>query len=69
MANDGLQQQIECERQKSIDDIDQVIVLVTFERGGRVQARFTFGLISEGEGYKLRDNPKKIQTLCIKFIK
>jgi ketosteroid isomerase-like protein len=69
MANDGLQHQIEFERQKSIDDVDQVTALVTFERGGRVQARFTFSLISEGEGYNLRDNQKKIQTLCIEFIK
>ena len=49
MANDDLQHQIEFEIQKSIDDEDQAIAIVTFERGGRVQTRFTFGLISEGE--------------------
>ncbi|MDQ6668329.1 MAG: hypothetical protein M3Y53_08915 [Thermoproteota archaeon] len=49
MANDDLQHQIEFERQKSIDDVYQATALVTFERGGRVQTRFTFSLISEGE--------------------
>jgi hypothetical protein len=57
MTNDGLQQRIEFERQKSIDDVDQVTALATIGRGGRVQARFKFDLISEGEvtGY-LPDN-------------
>jgi ketosteroid isomerase-like protein len=67
MANDGLQHRIEFERQESIDDVDRVTTLVTFERVGRVQARFTFGLVSQD--YNLRDIQKKIQTLCIEFIK
>ncbi len=46
MANDGLQHRIEIEQQqqRNADNKNQVTALVTFERGGIVQARFTFQL-------------------------
>jgi hypothetical protein len=48
MANDGLQHKIEIEQQqqpkRNTDNKNQVRALVTFERGGIVQARFTFQL-------------------------
>lgn len=70
MANDGLQHEIEFEQQQqgSTDNKDQVEALVTFERGRRVRARFTFELVPAREGYDSL-NLKKIQSLQIQFIK
>lgn len=71
MANDGLLHEIEFEQrqqQRSTDSRDQVTALVTFERGGRVQARFTFELAPTRESYDSY-KPKKIQSLHIQFIK
>ena len=70
MANDGMQQEIEFEKPRisnhnnSKNDENQVTALVTFERGGRMQAQFTFELANESD-VKYR---KKIQTLRIEFI-
>ena len=81
MANNGLQRKIEFGKAQNDSDNNtdnrskegnQITALVTFERGGTVQGRFTFGLLGskqEQEHYRYRDREKKIQTLRIEFIK
>ncbi len=76
MANDGLQYKIQFERAQDSSnnenkkDNNQIIALVTFERGGTVQGQFKFKLRSdEEEQYSYKDRAKKIQTLHIEFIK
>lgn len=68
MASDGLKHEIEFEkpelRQNSHND--QVICYVTFERGGKTRAKFTFELGSE-QNYNAR-REKKILALRIEFI-
>jgi ketosteroid isomerase-like protein len=74
MANDGLQHKIESVKaqddsnNKNKEDNNQVTTLVTFERGGTVQGRYTFVLRSEQEQYSYRGK-LMIQTLHIEFIK
>jgi ketosteroid isomerase-like protein len=70
MANDGLQHEIRFEKQdsdkynNSYND-NQITALVTFARGGRLKAKFTFELSEENyNSQKL----KKIQSLHIQFI-
>jgi ketosteroid isomerase-like protein len=69
MAYDGMRDEIEFE--KSIanknDAKNQVTALVTFEKGGRVRARYNFEL-STGSDSDLNCQGKKIQTLRIEFI-
>jgi hypothetical protein len=76
MANEGMQQEIEFEKPRisnhnhnsnNHNNKNQVAVLVTFERGGRVHARFTFELATESD-YNMKYHRKKIQTLRIEFI-
>ena len=69
MANAGLREEIEIEKSKLRSDngIKRVIAYVTFERGGKVKARFTFELSSE-ENYNSQKQ-KKIQSLHIQFVK
>jgi ketosteroid isomerase-like protein len=71
MATEGMKDQIEFEKaQDGNKQEDQTIAaLVTFERGGKTQARYTFQLISRQEQYDYTDGGKKIQTLRIEFIK
>jgi hypothetical protein len=79
MANDGLQYKIQFVKaqdgsnNENKEDSNHVTALVTFERGGTVQGRFTFKLRSEEEEeqyhYMGGDRAKKIQTLHIEFIK
>lgn len=75
MANDDLQHKIEFEQQQEEKQDqrgtdNQIIALVTFERGGRVQAQFEFELVAETiekenyDSYRL----KKIQLLHIQFV-
>jgi hypothetical protein len=68
MANDGLKVDIEVEKSKlrRDNDINKVIAYVTFERGGKVKAGFTFELTSE-ENYNSQKQ-KKIQSLRIQFV-
>jgi len=68
MVNDGLREEIELEKSKLRSDngIKRVIAYVTFERGGKVKARFTFELSSE-ENYNSQKQ-KKIQSLRIQFV-
>jgi hypothetical protein len=49
MASAGLREEVEIEKSKlrRDNDINQVIAYVTFERGGKLQAKFTFELSSE----------------------
>jgi hypothetical protein len=74
MANEGMQQEIEFEKPRisnhnhnnnNHNNKNQVTVLVMFERGGRVHARFTFELASESD-YNMKYRKKK--TLRIEFI-
>jgi ketosteroid isomerase-like protein len=73
MANDGLQLKIEFVKgqNSSINNkgVNQIIALVTFERGERMRGRYTFVLRSEQEQYRDRDRDNRIQTLHIEFIK
>ena len=68
MVNAGLREEIEIEKSKMRSDngIKRVIAEVTFERGGKVKARFTFELTSE-ENYNSQKQ-KKIQSLRIQFV-
>ena len=76
MASDGLRHEIRFEKQQekpdssnkynNSNDDNQVTALVTFERGGRLSARFTFELSSE-ENYNSQKQ-KKIQSMLIQFI-
>jgi hypothetical protein len=76
MASDGLRHVIRFEKQHEKPDSsnkynnsnndNQVSALVTFERGGRLKARFTFELSSE-ENYNSQKQ-KKIQSIYIQFI-
>ena len=68
MVSDGLREDIEVEKSKLRRDngINQVTAYVTFERGGKVKARFTFELTSE-ENYNSQKQ-KKIQSLRIQFV-
>jgi hypothetical protein len=67
MANDGLQHKIEIEQrqqqQRNIDNKNQVSALVTFQRGGMIQARFTFQLEEA-----IKHSINKIRSLHIEFI-
>jgi ketosteroid isomerase-like protein len=65
MVNAGLREEIEIEK-SSDNGIKRVIAYVTFERGGKVKARFTFELTSE-ENYNSQKQ-KKIQSLGIQFV-
>jgi len=78
MGSDGLRHEIRFEKRHEKPDssnkynnnsnnVNQVSALVTFERGGKVKARFTFELSSE-ENYNSQ-NQKKIQSLRIEFVK
>jgi ketosteroid isomerase-like protein len=68
MASDGLREEIEIEKSKlrSDDGTKRVIAFVTFERGGKVKARFTFELSSE-DNYNTQKQ-RKIQSLRIQFV-
>jgi hypothetical protein len=75
-ASDGLRHEIEFVNVHSTTNMkdndkeeNQAIVLVTFERGEKVQARYTFELTSVQEHDDYRDRGKKIQILHIEFIK
>jgi ketosteroid isomerase-like protein len=68
MANDGMRHEIELVK-ASDNKEDKAVALVTFERGEKVQARYTFELASKHEQYDYIDEGKKIRTLHIEFIK
>lgn len=67
MANDGLQHKLEIEQQqqqeRNTNIKNQITALVTFERGGIVQARFTFQLEEA-----IEHSMNKIRSLHIEFI-
>jgi hypothetical protein len=60
MANDGLQHKIEIEQKKQQQ---RQSALVTFQRGGIIQARFTFQLEKT-----IKHSMNKIRLLHIEFI-
>lgn len=68
MANDGLKYEIEFEKPELRQDShnDRVICYVTFERGGKTRAKFTFEFGSE-QNYNAYKQ-KKILALRIEFI-
>ena len=70
MASAGLREEVEIEKSelRRDDDINQVIAYVTFERGGKLQAKFTFELSSE-ENCNSLQKQKKIKSLDIQFVK
>jgi hypothetical protein len=68
MANDGLKRKI-----RFIDGAahnnDTVTALVTFERGGTVDGKFSFSFVTEPGTPKAKDNDNtKIKSLRINFI-
>ena len=69
MASDGMGHEIEFVKgQDDSKEKDEIIALVTFERGEKVKARYTFELASKQEQYDYIDKGKKIRTLHIEFI-
>ena len=68
MASAGLREEIEIEKSRLRNDngINKVTTYVTFERGGKVKARFTFELRSEGNYDSQKQ--KKIQSLHLQFV-
>jgi len=70
MASAGLREEVEIEKSelRRDDDINQVIAYVTFERGGKLQGKFTFELSSE-ENCNSLQKQKKIKSLDIQFVK
>jgi ketosteroid isomerase-like protein len=70
MASAGLREEIEIEKPKLSrgNDMSKVIAYVTFERGGKLQAKFTFELSSE-ENCNSLQKQKKIKSLDIQFVK
>ncbi|HET7284659.1 MAG TPA: hypothetical protein VFI70_08230 [Nitrososphaeraceae archaeon] len=68
MTNAELREEIELEKPtiRSDNGINQVTAYVTFERGEKVKARFTFELSSE-ENYNSQKQ-KKIQSLHLQFV-
>jgi ketosteroid isomerase-like protein len=70
MASEGLREQVEIEKSKLRrgNNISQVTAYVTFEKGGKLQAKFMFELRSE-ENCNSLQKQKKIKSLDIQFIK
>jgi hypothetical protein len=70
MASEGLREEVEIEKPKlrRDDNINQVIAYVTFERGGKLQGKFTFELSPE-ENCNSLQKQKKIKSLDIQFVK
>jgi ketosteroid isomerase-like protein len=68
MANDGMRHEIESVKASDNKEKDEKVALVTFERGEKVQARYTFELTSKQKQYEYTDEGKKIRTLHIEFI-
>ena len=68
MASAGLREEIEIEKSRLRRDngINKVTAYVTFERGGKVKARFTFELRSEWNYDSQKQ--KKIQSLHLHFV-
>ena len=69
MASAGLREEIEIEKPKLSrgNDMSKVIAYVTFERGGKLQAKFTFEISSES--CNSLQKQKKIKSLDIQFVK
>jgi len=70
MASEGLREEIEIDKPKLRrgNDMSEVVAYVTFERGGKLQAKFTFEISSE-ENYNSLQKQKKIKSLDIQFVK
>jgi len=70
MASAGLREEVEIEKSKLRRDnhTNQVTAYVTFERGGKLHAKFTFELGSE-ENCNALQKQKKIKSLDIQFVK
>ena len=68
MASAGLREEIQIEKSqlRSDNGTNQVTAYVTFEKGGKVKARFRFELSSE-ENYNSQKQ-KKIQSLHLQFV-
>jgi ketosteroid isomerase-like protein len=70
-ATDDMRHEIEFEKAQDANkgEDQAVAALVTFERGGKTQARYIFELTSRQEQQDYTDVGKKIQILHIEFIK
>ena len=69
MASDGLREEVEIEKPKLRrgNDMSKVTAYVTFERGGKLEAKFTFRISSES--CNSLQKQKKIKSLNIQFLK
>ncbi|MGB6533723.1 MAG: hypothetical protein WBF33_37040 [Candidatus Nitrosopolaris sp.] len=69
MASEGLKEEVEIEKPKLRrgNDMSKVTAYVTFERGGKLQAKFTAELGSEENCNSLQKH-KKIKSLDIQFV-
>lgn len=79
MANEGLRGNVAIDKSDKKTDgsenrPNQICAIVTFERGDRITARFTFELISpvnnnnDDDNMKINQKEKKIKSLRIQFI-
>jgi hypothetical protein len=69
MASAGLREEVEIEKPKLSrdNDMSKITAYVTFERGGKLQGKFTFELSSEENRNSLQKQ-KKIKSLDIQFV-
>ena len=63
MANEGLQYEINIERQKT-NQLDNLVALVMFRKGKAINSRFTFSF----ENYYGANSNGKIKSLLIEFV-
>jgi hypothetical protein len=70
MASEGLREEVNIEKPKLRrgNDMSKVTAYVTFERGGKLQGKFTFEISSE-ENCNSVQKQKKIKSLDIQFVK
>lgn len=80
MANEGLRGNVTIDKSDKKTDgsetrSNQICAIVTFERGDRITARFTFELISpvnnnnnDDDNMKINQKERKIKSLRIQFI-
>lgn len=63
MANEGMQYEIKIESEEHDEDKDEIVALVTFQKGDSIRGRFTFEIERINE-----PNESRIKTLRIEFI-
>ena len=63
MANEGMQYEIKIESEEHDEDKDEIVALVTFQKGDSIRGKFTFEIERLSEL-----NESRIRTLRIEFI-